>query len=505
MPPISPCGRVVDYVRSCQRGFWRFFADRPDIITPGYLYFCAADTHSIEGPHSFGSAVWLKDGMIYPEFPTGQLVRAGTQWYNGDPPDPVPPDQQIFDTAAFNANNTWPVVPPIKVVNGFDERCFVISHPGVELDIDTFLRPDVTDCCWQRFLARLLDLLTDSIPGDLAKFELAVSQMWPDYILNIFDDGSAVDRFAWLVGARFQIVFRLGTQSWQELITQSFHLNIPSSNMGAFSTSRDWFDLASDQLDQLNDAGWNPNKPITFVGHSKGGAVQWILARRMLEDNPDRDIECLTFGIPKVGDARMVELGGINRARHVIHVLDPIPLLPPNPLLWPLLEVAFAWLDVHLFGTWQNFPVYQITGVGFGNEMRPAGNLALETVIAWITRLRLGLAIDPVAQHELTSYVAALADCCAAVQFPFNDTVWETLFGEADNGLGGGMWGGAGELPAARGAGGLAIGDIFPGPFGMGGMKIGGGGVIVITHPSAILLESGFYILKEDGFVILLE
>jgi hypothetical protein len=505
MPPVSPCGRVVDFVRSCFRGYWRFYPDQPDVLTPGYLYFSPEGTSAIGGPHSFGSASWLKDGIKYPVFPTGQLHGAGQQWYNGQAPEPVPPDQQIFDNTAFGQDLPFPPDPVPDVQGGFDARCFIVGHPGFPIDVDQFLKPDITDCCWQRFLARLLELLTDSVPGDLATFSTVVSQMWVDATTTIFYPFSAINRFAWIDLPDFQMVLRLGSQSWQEILVQAFHLNLPARDYGAFSTSPDWFNLASEQNDILNGVGWNPDKPVVFVGHSKGGVVQWILARRMMEDNSERDVEVLTFGVPKPGDARLVELGGISRARHVIHRQDPIPLLPPNPILWPLLNHAFAWLNVRLFSSWHPFPLYQITGDGWGNGMQAAGDVAAETIVAWITRLRLGLEVDPVAQHELSSYVAALADCCDGAQFPFPVIVWQTAFGFRDNGFGGLMLGGEGGLPGFIGTHGLAIGGGSSPRIGTGGLEIGGSGSLTFIAGHYILTEPGFFVLLENGFLIEVE
>lgn len=505
MPQVSPCGRVVDFLRSCARGYWRFYPDRPDLLTPGYHYFSPEGTHTINAPHSFGSAVWLKDGMTYPEYPTGQLMRAGTQWYNGQAPAPLPPDQQIFDDGAFSEDLTFPPAERVPFANGFDERCFVVHHPGVDIDVDPFLKPDITDCCWQRVLARLLELLVGENPGDLATFHAAVALMWPGFTVQIFFAASPVDRFAWINGPDWQLVLRLGTQSWAEIFSQVFSTIQPPRNFGAFSTSAEWFALSTEQATALEVFGWDPDKPVIFAGHSRGGVVQWILARRMMEANPARSIECLTFGVPKPGDVRLVELGGITRARHVIHRQDVIPLLPPGRIAFPFLQATLDWLDVNPWVAWAPFPVYQITGDGWGNGMEPGRDVPVDTIITWLRRLRLGLEVDPIAQHFLASYTAALADCCDAVQFPFTDQFWQTLFGAADNAFGGMMIDGVGELAGRRGSSGLAIGGGSSPRIGTGGLEIGGAGIATYTPGHFIILENGYLILLESGGRIELE
>lgn len=223
MPPVSPCGQVVDFVRSCQRGFWRLYPSRPDVLTPGYHYFTEPTRRALETPHSFGSANWTKDGFIYPPVAIGQVHDAGVEWYDGEAPERVPPDQFIFDPGLFQVDQPFPP-PRVDVRDGFDERCYLIGHPGVDLDIEAFFRPDVTDCCWQRVLARLCELLTEPTPAALTEFDQAVALLWgPDFTTLIFPGGTTVNRYAWITGPQFQIVLRVGTQSWAELWRQVWH------------------------------------------------------------------------------------------------------------------------------------------------------------------------------------------------------------------------------------------------------------------------------------------
>jgi pimeloyl-ACP methyl ester carboxylesterase len=491
----------VDYLRSCQRGFWRFFPTRPDILTEGFHYFAPEGTDSIGAPHSFGSAGWLKDGMTSPEYPTGQLLSAGTQWYNGQSPEPLPPDQQIFDPAAFSADLTYPPAPAVRLRGGFDERCYVVFHPGVDIDINEFLRPDITDCCWQRVLARLCELLTEPYATALADFNAAVALLWPDYRVVIFPPDTTLDRWALIEGPTFQILLRVGTQEWSEIFTQAWHLNLPAHNYGAFGTSTEWFEQSSAMVDQLIAIAFDPAKPVYFVGHSRGGAVLWILARRMAEVASRTGLEVLTFGCPRVGDSRMIEQRSIRRMRHVIHRQDVIPLVPPNPILWPALRLLFAAVTIDAFASWEPFPLYQITGDGWGNGMEPSGTLPVNIVAAYIRLLLNGQPIAPIEQHSLSSYVAALGDCCEGRAFPFPEQFWIILFGADALNPGGGMWGGIGDRPGSAGVGGLAIGGPDSMTQGSGGLEIGGAG----DQYDGIITETNIPIISESGSYLIVE
>src|SRR5712664_638455 len=482
MPPVSPCGRVVDFVRSCSKGFWRFFPNRPDLLTEGFLYYAKHDTPSIQSPHSFGSASWNKDGMVYPVYPTGQLHQAGTSWWDGRAPEPLPPDQQIFSDQAFGEDLTYPQGTPVETRYGFDKRCFLIEAGGVVVDLDPIFLPDIVDCCWQRVLAAMLRALASEDPGAVAQFTLAARLLWgPNAVIDVQPLDTNVNRFALVQLPNFQVLFRVGTQVWQELVQQIWHGFGPPTQFGDLRTERVWSDEATAMASALNALGWNPDLPATFVGHSKGAATLWILARRMTDERPIRRVEILTFGCPKVGDPATARQANIRNSRHVKHSQDPVPLIPANLdvmlILFPLLPLA----DLIGLAQWTAFPVYQQTGAPGNNVLVNGEDLPWQFYAAQINTLLQGQTPPLIEQHFLTSYVAALASCCSAPIFPFTHPLWTLLFGLPDNGFGGPVVGGRGELAILQGRGGFRIngrGDVFGMP---GGLMVDGAGIIVFT------------------------
>ena len=173
--------------------------------------------------------------------------------------------------------------------------------------------------------------MTEPYPTAINDFRSAVADFWgPTFSLTIFGLTSTVDRYAWIKGPRYQIVLHVGTQSWREIFTQVWHGLRPPTDKGLFSTEPIWYDLSSAMLTALQNAGFDADLPTTFVGHSKGGAICWLAARRMIFANGARSIDVLTFACPKVGDTRAVQNDGLRVTRHVIQRQDAIPLLPPN-------------------------------------------------------------------------------------------------------------------------------------------------------------------------------
>ena len=70
------------------------------------------------------------------------------------------------------------------------------------------------------------------------------------------------------------------------------------------------------------------SRPVWVTGHSLGGAVAELLMAT-LELRGFKDVSGVTFGQPKLTDARGVErLAHLNLLR-VVHHRDPVPMLPP--------------------------------------------------------------------------------------------------------------------------------------------------------------------------------
>jgi hypothetical protein len=490
MPPISPCGLVVDFVRSCFKGRWRLFPSRPDILTPGFHFFADEETAAVRGPHAFGSGVWNKDGMIYPPTAVGEYMRDGHQWYDGHSPVVVAPDRQIFDTTAFAADLPFPPDPPVDVFNGFDSRCWVEFPPGFDLDLDRFFRPDINNCCWQRVLGRFLALLSDDTPGALALVTTAAGMLWGDatnIVITPLD--TTRDRLLWVNTPAFQVVLCVGTQTWEETWQQAWHGLQAPTNFGRWSTSVTWLQ-ASDRLARdLQRLGFNPDKPLTLVGHSRGAAKVWIFARRMTDFTFNRNVDVLTFESPKVGDFRMIQNANLTNTRHIINAEDIIPLVPPNIQLLAELRALLPGVDLDPMTLWKNYSVYQIIGRGQAPRIAPASELPALEAAAFIRLVITGRVPNPVVQHFMQSQVDALAACCDAPIFPFTDAFWALLFG---------------VIPPPA-PGGLMIGQIGTiGKQGEGGLKLGGKGILV-TLAADMLLEDGTNMLIEDGTDMLLE
>ncbi len=72
----------------------------------------------------------------------------------------------------------------------------------------------------------------------------------------------------------------------------------------------------------------DPDRPVWVTGHSLGGAVA-VLLMATLEHRGFKDVSGVTFGQPKVTDARGVERLAHLKLLRVVHEDDLVPMLPP--------------------------------------------------------------------------------------------------------------------------------------------------------------------------------
>jgi hypothetical protein len=87
------------------------------------------------------------------------------------------------------------------------------------------------------------------------------------------------------------------------------------------------------------------NDEIIFCGHSLGGALATIGSLYYSFLYPDKDISCVTFGSPRVGDSRFAELFDerISNSIRYVNDNDPIPCVPTR---WRFKHVkGLQWLN----------------------------------------------------------------------------------------------------------------------------------------------------------------
>jgi len=117
---------VVDWARSCYRGSWRLFANRPDILTPGRFYFAEEDiTPYYPGFHNFTNADWTfnaEEPYVPPALGEDRSLRRG--YSKGGLGIPRP--RAIFlgtEDCLKNGETNYPA-PDRLIPGGVDAKCY---------------------------------------------------------------------------------------------------------------------------------------------------------------------------------------------------------------------------------------------------------------------------------------------------------------------------------------------------------------------------------------------
>lgn len=212
-----------------------------------------------------------------------------------------------------------------EFIGGFDARCFLPIPPPPT--VRPFI-PDLFTVAHLVELAKVLDTQYTSTPD--AVLQLAAFLGGAPTIDGIANSSSLIPGSLIAVRPDFTCVVISGTSQYFQLATQCVYAATGPVNLGMYSTNATWH-LASVAINaRLTATASDPNGPILFVGHSYGGVVATLLAADCFRFNPDRRVECLTFGAPKPGDERLTNVMRGMRLVRIANAGDPVPSLPPS-------------------------------------------------------------------------------------------------------------------------------------------------------------------------------
>jgi len=321
------------------------------------------------------------------------------QYYNGVPPDlPLRP---IARGAAPCFSEPLPINPPrpnVPYSNGFPVSCFGPDPCAAEFQ----LTDPTAALNWQNF-ANIICLIR--VNGPMA--EAALRQLFPNIIaLDLFWNNPA-DYPPWHIVAVTPcqtIVVSQGTFTAIQLATELLYGAIDPINIGPFSTMPLWWRAAQYLSDKIRELG-GENKPLFFAGHSYGAAAGAVLAAVIKWHRPDRRVRMITYGMPRVGDSRVIPyLAGVE-ATHLQTPGDPVPQLPPNPLNeYGLLSI----LGTTLFERWARLQtplrtfVLQADGSAVQTDV-PALSDAL--IQSYANTIAAGNPLGFINDHFITTYI----------------------------------------------------------------------------------------------------
>ena len=127
-----------------------------------------------------------------------------------------------------------------------------------------------------------------------------------------------------------QVTFR-GTESpldaYASLLIRRSTLDLPRKQV---LVHRGYLEQFLSVRSQIWDLLGPDDRVITFSGHSLGGALATIASLDLAAHFPLRQVRCVTFGSPRVGDSRFARefKRYVPHSLRFVHEYDPIPTFP---------------------------------------------------------------------------------------------------------------------------------------------------------------------------------
>lgn len=225
--------------------------------------------------------------------------------------------------------------------SGFPADCFETAEPP-PISVASY---DFRGRFEQIFSAKMIAALYDDFPEAirLAK-ELAGDTADILGVAATDMPGSGVLR---IVQAERVLIWVIGTTTSSQLVAQALQFIDGPVTFGSYSTIPLWELGAIFTHNYIGGAAIPNTYRATICGHSMGGAIATVLAAKYRVGNPEREIEVLTFGMPRPGDERLRDLMDSCRVWQVRNEFDPIPFTAPHRIeLGNLtLLVPSLWLD----------------------------------------------------------------------------------------------------------------------------------------------------------------
>lgn len=313
------------------------------------------------------------------------------------------------------------VIPPESLIAGFNPACYTQLD---ERDLPFKQFENLQSCEVQRCCARLIQFLYD---GRLDRFNDLLYTMIPNtYVINHVDREFPYGRTAIVANSRWSLIFAEGTTDFQQFAYQAFTAMREPDDFGMISTNPLWWSYATTISTRAIAAGTTPGTPVFLCGHSYGGAAVSLAGIRFRIWSPNRKINLLTFGMPKIGDERAVtQIAGIN-SLHICNTTDIANVIPPSALdLAPFLGVLGP-LAPSVFTRWRaanNRRRLFADGTMDANDVEFPG---YDTFLPILTQVLTGESLDPFVGHTIGEYYRRLTIRCPGVKWPvIPDTIYE--------------------------------------------------------------------------------
>lgn len=345
----------------------------------------------------------------------GEDINANHVYDAGSLPALMPANVTVGSSSCIlNGERPSDTIPANSLVNGFPGGCYV--QPPIP-DDPWETMSDYQSCSLQLASAKMIEWVYDAEVGRLDA--LAGLMLGPTYTLTYVPGFGTHPSYYVAVSPEATFVWLDGTVNFQQFALQATYSLIPPQNFGVLSTNSFWYTAATGLHLTLALLGANPTGPIFLSGHSFGAVTVAVLAARYRAANPNRQIRYLTYGMPKVGDARVPALLRLCQGWSMVNTFDVVPTLPADEVMVAAL-IAFLGAGVLLNWTfWQRGP-NQMLMDGAGRitpDTLPL--LDFPTAIVVASKVLASLPVPTIVDHFITEYFKRILLRCPNPEWPF--------------------------------------------------------------------------------------
>jgi hypothetical protein len=383
------------------------------------------------------------------------------------PPAVLPLNKRVGTEACIaNGELVADQLPVADRDDGFPKACFV---PDVPLDPDWNHIASIWRCPIQKFYAQLLELLYDEMAGPAL---FAARQFFgPDATIRYHDGSATLPTMMTVLHPDYIVCIATGTQNYQQLALQAFYSIQGPQNFGAFSTNPQWYAAGQFLHTVLLADGATDARPILFAGHSYGAAAVLNLAARYRFANLVRRIRYITYGSPKPGDSRMIDLLRLCQGVDFTNAGDFVTVLPPSPILLNPVYAALLLPQLLFWTEWEFPPNLMLAHADGSTQINEPPTLDSITLMSYTLRALANLQLADIFTHHITVYIERIALRCPGGEMPASGAIGLGL-----ERVGGGRLGLGGAQVAAAGQLGLrGIVWIYAGQLGLGGAQVAAG------------------------------
>lgn len=409
---------AVEWLRSCYESEWFLFRDDPTRVTAGEYYFSPAGTPFYPGWHRLGARTWHDANWQHAQT-LGESLTSKQTWDDGDVPTTNALAIFIGDPDCIaNGELVADSVPSGELPFGFAEGC--LRSIEEEDRLWEMLR-DYENCQVQKVHAFLVQALY--VLDDDAIVKTVRDWLGPLPVIAIHHHAGPRPGLITIALGDWMLAILDGTWEFQEFALQAFAFVVGPTNKGAFSTAELWWQSATYINNLMNDDGQVAGGRLMMVGHSYGGAVALVSAARYKLWAPTREIVYLTFGTPKIGDQRFVDIVRTLEGLNLAHQNDIVTTLPPDKITLAPLVALFPGVPLFLYTEWQRpYPQAMIRLDGeLDYQTYPLMDTA--TIIALVTQAVLHLDFMVIEAHKMPRYQILLQNRCPDPHWPIDEEV----------------------------------------------------------------------------------